>query len=73
LRGSGELVGTRQHGSGELRFADPIADADLLQLARKDAFELVARDPSLAQAEHGPLREAVLHRYGRTLELASIG
>src|SRR5207237_10276247 len=29
LRGSGELVGTRQHGVAELRFADPAAAPDL--------------------------------------------
>ena len=31
LRGVGEFFGTRQHGLGELRFGDLLADADLLQ------------------------------------------
>jgi ATP-dependent DNA helicase RecG len=73
LRGGGQLFGTRQHGLGELRFGDVLADAELLQLARKDAFALVAADANLRQPEHALLRLAVLDRYGRTLELAEIG
>ena len=38
LRGVGEFFGARQHGLGELRFGDLIADADLLSLARRDAM-----------------------------------
>jgi ATP-dependent DNA helicase RecG len=73
LRGAGEFFGTRQHGVGELRFADLVADAALLQLARKDAFALVAADATLALPEHAALKRAVLERYGRTLELAAVG
>jgi ATP-dependent DNA helicase RecG len=73
LRGGGEFFGTRQHGLGELRFGDLLADAALLQLARKDAFALVAADASLRQPEHAGLRRTVLERYGRTLDLAEVG
>jgi ATP-dependent DNA helicase RecG len=73
LRGGGQLFGTRQHGLGELRLGDVIADAELLQLARKDAFALVAADAGLRQPDHAALRRAVLERYGQTLDLAEIG
>jgi ATP-dependent DNA helicase RecG len=73
LRGSGELVGTRQHGIAELRFADPVAEPDLLHLARKDAFELVTQDATLIRPENARLREAVQQRYGQKLELSAIG
>jgi ATP-dependent DNA helicase RecG len=73
LRGAGQLFGTRQHGLGELRLGDVLTDADLLQLARKDAFALVAADAGLRQPKHAALRRAVLERYGRTLDLAEIG
>jgi ATP-dependent DNA helicase RecG len=73
LRGGGQLFGTRQHGLGELRLGDVIADAELLQLARKDAFALVAADAGLRQPDHAALRRAVLERYGKTLDLAEIG
>jgi ATP-dependent DNA helicase RecG len=72
-RGSGDLLGTRQHGAGELRFADPVAEPDLLHLARKDAFDLVLQDALLTRPEHAGLRAAVLRRYRETLELATIG
>jgi ATP-dependent DNA helicase RecG len=73
LRGAGQFFGTRQHGLGELRFGDLIADAELLEKARKDAFGLVAADAGLRQPEHALLRKAVLERYGKTLELAEVG
>jgi ATP-dependent DNA helicase RecG len=73
LRGGGQLFGTRQHGLGELRLGDVIADAELLRQARKDAFALVAADAGLRRPEHAALRRAVLARYGQTLDLAEIG
>jgi ATP-dependent DNA helicase RecG len=73
LRGVGEFFGTRQHGLGELRIGNLILDAELLGLARKDAFGLVAADAGLRRPEHALLRAAVLERYGNTLDLAAIG
>jgi ATP-dependent DNA helicase RecG len=73
LRGVGEFFGTRQHGEGELRFGSLIADADLLSQARKDAIALVAADAGLRRPEYALLRETVLRRYGKTLDLAGIG
>jgi ATP-dependent DNA helicase RecG len=72
-RGLGEFFGTRQHGLGELHVGDLLADRDILQEARKDAFNLVAADAGLRRPEHALLREAVLRRYGKTLELAEVG
>ncbi|HEV3263839.1 MAG TPA: ATP-dependent DNA helicase RecG [Gemmataceae bacterium] len=73
LRGLGEVFGTRQHGLGELRVGDLIADHALLQTARRDAIAIVAADPGLRRDEHALLRRTVLERYGRTLDLAEIG
>jgi ATP-dependent DNA helicase RecG len=73
LRGGGELFGTRQHGVGELRFGDLLADGALLRDARRDAFALVAADAGLRRPEHAALRQAVLARYGQTLDLAEVG
>jgi ATP-dependent DNA helicase RecG len=72
-RGLGEFFGTRQHGLGELHVGDLLADRDILQEARKDAFALVAADAGLRRPEHALLRQAVWHRYGKTLELAEVG
>jgi ATP-dependent DNA helicase RecG len=73
LRGMGEFFGTRQHGLGELRVANLVSDADLLQLAREDAFALIGADPGLRDPAHAGIRTAVLEKYGQTLDLAEIG
>jgi len=73
LRGVGEFFGTKQHGLGEFRIGDLIKDAELLRLARRDAIDLVAADAGLRRPEHALLRKAVLARYGRSLDLATIG
>jgi ATP-dependent DNA helicase RecG len=73
LRGLGDFFGTRQHGMADLRFGDLVQDLEILQQAREDAIELVAADAGLRAAEHQPLRQAVLERYGKTLELAEVG
>jgi ATP-dependent DNA helicase RecG len=37
LRGSGELIGTRQHGFFEFEFTDPSQDINLIIAARDEA------------------------------------
>lgn len=41
LRGSGDVLGTRQSGMPKFRFGDPIADHDLMERARSAAIERV--------------------------------
>jgi ATP-dependent DNA helicase RecG len=73
LRGPGEFFGTRQSGLPEFRTGSLVAHARLLEEARQDAHELVARDPGLRLPEHRALREALVARWRERLELASIG
>jgi ATP-dependent DNA helicase RecG len=73
LRGLGDFFGTRQHGVADLRFGDLVADLGILQDAREDAIALVGADAGLRAPEHAALRQAVLERYGKTLELAEVG
>jgi ATP-dependent DNA helicase RecG len=51
LRKEGELVGSRQSGLGQFKFATLPEDAELLERARARAREIVEQDPQL----HGPL------------------
>jgi ATP-dependent DNA helicase RecG len=69
LRGPGEFFGTRQHGLPELKVADLLEDFDLLRLARRDAFAMVAADPSLSLPHHQALRREVATMYGGRLAL----
>jgi ATP-dependent DNA helicase RecG len=50
LRGPGEFLGSRQSGAPLLRFADLVADEDLLEAARRAAEEMLERDPQRALA-----------------------
>jgi ATP-dependent DNA helicase RecG len=73
LRGPGELFGTRQHGLPPLRVADLLRDTELLVEARQDALALVAADPGLALPENVVLRQRMLARYGKALDLGDVG
>ena len=64
LRGEGELVGTRQHGEAQFRVAELPRDADLLELARTYAEDLVAVDPELAAPEHALLAHGLVAAFG---------
>lgn len=72
-RGPGELLGTKQHGLPELRFGNLVNDFGLLERARRDAFEIVARDPALAQPEHAALRPALGRLFAGKLALIEAG
>lgn len=73
LRGPGDLLGTRQHGLPPLRIADLARDAAVVEQARRDAQQLVSAAATLEQPEFTPLRQMVLRRYGRVLELGDVG
>jgi ATP-dependent DNA helicase RecG len=73
LRGPGEFFGTRQHGLPEFKLADVTSELPLLQLARKDALNLLAADPKLAKPHHSQLRKALRAQIGDSLDLALIG
>ncbi|MFP3941666.1 MAG: ATP-dependent DNA helicase RecG [Thermoanaerobaculia bacterium] len=62
IRGFGELLGTRQAGVLGFRVADPVADREWLERARRDAEELLDRlnEPGLAA-----LRRRVERRLAR--------
>jgi ATP-dependent DNA helicase RecG len=47
LRGGGDLLGLKQSGLPDYRFADPIVHRDLLFAAAKDARLVLTRDPKL--------------------------
>ena len=49
LRGPGEFVGSRQSGVPLLRYADLEMDADLVEMAREVAEEMLINSPEQAE------------------------
>ena len=64
LRGSGELLGTRQSGEAAFRLATPDMLADLLQCAQDDARLLIDRDGGL-QGARGQAARIALYLFER--------
>jgi ATP-dependent DNA helicase RecG len=62
LRGFGELFGTRQAGTPRLAFTALLHDHDLLAEARRQANQLLERDPALARPEHAALAAELARR-----------
>src|SRR5208283_2908191 len=50
LRGAGELLGRRQTGLAQLRIADPLRDADMLEEVRGIAAQLLESSPQRVAA-----------------------
>ncbi len=59
IRGPGDLMGTQQSGVLNLRIADIVKDANLLQLARQTAIEVLKSDSNLAS----PKNKTILNTY----------
>ena len=68
LRGEGTLFGARQSGLTDLKVANLLRDVDVLIEARREAFALVADDPTLKRPDHRPLRREVRELLGANVE-----
>ncbi|MDH7480299.1 MAG: helicase-related protein, partial [Syntrophomonadaceae bacterium] len=65
LRGPGEHLGLRQHGSIEWKIADLSRDLKILELARQEAWRLVDRDPRLDQPAYQQIYAAARSQLNR--------
>lgn len=71
IRGPGEFLGTRQSGMPDLRIANIVRDAKLLNVARQEAFSLIRKDPGLKEF---PLLRGSLERFWKgKIELFKTG
>jgi len=73
LRGPGDIFGTRQHGLPEIRFGNIVRDIEIMELARKEAFLLVGRDPGLKDYENRFIKENLYRRFKGRLGLVRVG
>ncbi len=72
IRGPGEFFGTRQSGLPELKNANILRDVKILEAARKEAFELIKKDPLLSMPEHISLKTVLKHKWLEKLEMGTI-
>jgi ATP-dependent DNA helicase RecG len=73
IRGMGDFFGTRQHGLPPLRVADIPNDIELLQMAKRDAADVVKKDPRLQSPENELLHKVLWREFGETLGLVDVG
>ncbi len=73
IRGPGEFFGTRQSGMPNLRIANLIQDARLLEAAKNEASRLAHADPSLRLPDHQLLKRTLQAHWKDNLELATVG
>jgi ATP-dependent DNA helicase RecG len=62
LRGPGDFLGTKQSGLPDFRFADIVADQEIVAESRELAIRILDEDPDLSQPRHAGLRY-VFDRY----------
>jgi len=72
IRGPGEFFGTRQHGLPKLKIADIIEDFNILTSARKEAFELVEKDPNLTTVKSKRVRDFFVQHYKDRFKLSKV-
>lgn len=53
MRGSGQLVGTRQHGLSDFEFADPARDMNIIMSAKKEVEAVIKNQKPFSNSETG--------------------
>lgn len=73
LRGPGDLVGTRQSGIPEFKYANLVADGPIIVQARDAAFAVIEEDPDLSLPKHEAIREGHAAAARRAMLYADVG
>jgi ATP-dependent DNA helicase RecG len=66
LRGPGDIEGTRQSGALNFKLASIVNDKGILELAKKEAEELLEKDVDLVMAENLQLKQFLQQQKGKT-------
>jgi len=72
LRGPGDIFSTKQSGFPDLKYADIVKDAELLGTAKKIAFDIISKDPSLESESNQVIRKNLIKHYSENLQYAKI-
>lgn len=63
LRGPGDVLGTRQSGLPDFKFIELAKDHTIIKHARKEAFEIVEKDPGLSNPEYMNMKDHFAKEY----------
>jgi ATP-dependent DNA helicase RecG len=72
IRGPGDFTGTRQSGIPLLRAGNLLRDIKLLELSRREAFDLIEKDPQLEAPEHIKLKDTLHYTFGNQANLMKV-
>ena len=72
MRGPGDLLGRKQSGMPPMRIANLARDIDILVAARDLAQQMIDEDPELTADGLDDLRNQVMRRYGKRLDLGDV-
>jgi ATP-dependent DNA helicase RecG len=73
IRGPGEFFGTRQSGMPDMKVANIARDVKIIEIARKEAFEIAEKDPTLSKPDHQAMKKVLQDKWRDNLEMMSIG
>jgi len=73
LRGPGEFFGTKQHGLPELKIGNITSDLDIMEIARKEAANIIKTDPELLAKENAHIKRNFLQSFKHRIDLAKVG
>ena len=69
LRGSGDFIGTMQHGLPEFKIANLFEDMNILKLAQEAAIKIINDDPKLEKEENARLRRLIRDKFTKRIEI----
>ncbi|MGI6717923.1 MAG: ATP-dependent DNA helicase RecG [Bacteroidales bacterium] len=62
LRGPGDMHGTKQSGILDLKIADIAQDANILNAARNDVFDILNTDPNLTNEQNNIIKNFLIYK-----------
>lgn len=63
LRGPGDILGTKQAGLPDFKYADLVNDGDIMEIAKKTAIKIISEDPHLRSQDNRLLRAEMARNY----------
>ncbi len=63
LRGPGDILGTKQAGLPDFKYADLVSDGEIMEIAKKEALKIISSDPHLRNQDNRLLRAEMSRNY----------